>query len=139
MEAAARALGVRLVPLKAGSPSEIEAAFATLVQERAGALLIGSDPYIFDQRDQLAALESRDAVPAIHHDRQLVEAGGLTSYGARIPDGYRLVGSYTGRILKGNNPADLPVQQSTKIELVINLKIAKTLGLTIAERARHRR
>jgi putative ABC transport system substrate-binding protein len=95
------------------------------------ALLIGSDPYFFDQRDQLAALESRDAVPAIHHDRKLVEAGGLMSYGASIQDGYRLVGSYTGRILKGNNPADLPVQQSTKIELVINLKIAKTLGLTI--------
>ena len=95
------------------------------------ALLIGSDPYFFDQRDQLAALESRDAVPAIHHDRQLVEAGGLMSYGASIPDGYRLVGSYTGRILKGNNPADLPVQQSTKIELVINLKTAKALGLTV--------
>ncbi len=128
---AARALGVRLVVLNASSPSEIESAFAALVKERAGALLAGSDPLFFDQRDQLAVLASRYAVPAIYHDRQITQAGGLMSYGASVLDGYRLVGDYTGRILKGEKPSELPVQQSTKVELVINLKTAKALGLTV--------
>jgi putative ABC transport system substrate-binding protein len=131
MDIAARMLGVRLRHLTAGSPGEIEAAFAILSRERADAVLVSSDPLYFDQRLQLAALASRYAIPAMHHDRQLVDAGGLMSYGAHIPDGYRLVGTYVGRILNGEKPADLPVQQSTKIELVINLKTAKALGLAV--------
>jgi putative ABC transport system substrate-binding protein len=131
MEDAARALGVRLVYAKASSPSEIEAAFETIVGDGADAVMVGSDPMFFDQRNHLVSLASRHALPATYHDRQLVEAGGLMSYGARIVDGYRLVGVYTGRILKGDKPADLPVQQSTTIELTINLKTAKALGLEI--------
>jgi putative ABC transport system substrate-binding protein len=131
IEAAARVLGVRLVVLSASSPSEIEAAFGTVVQQRAGALVVGSDPLFFGQRDQLVALASRHGVPAIYHDPQFVEAGGLMSYGAKVVDGYRLVGVYTGRILKGEKPADLPVQQSTTVELIINMKTAKALGLTV--------
>jgi putative tryptophan/tyrosine transport system substrate-binding protein len=133
VEDAARALGLRLLYLQASNPSEIEVAFKTIGQERANAIMVGSDPMFFDQRDQLVALTSRHGLPATYHDRQLVEAGGLMSYGARIVDGYRLVGVYTGRILKGEKPADLPVQQSTRIELIINLRTAKTLGLTIPE------
>jgi putative ABC transport system substrate-binding protein len=133
IDIAARVLGVRLKLLNAGSPGEIEAAFAILAQERAGAVLVSSDPLYFDQRVQLAALASRYAVPAMYHDRQLVEAGGLMSYGARIPDGYRLVGTYTGRILNGEKPGDLPVQQSTRVELIINRKVASALGLTVPQ------
>jgi putative ABC transport system substrate-binding protein len=134
METAAHALGVRLVLLTASNPRTIEAAFATLAQERAGALLAGSGSLSFDQRDQLAALALRHGVPAISFDRQIVEAGVLMSYGANVPDGYRLVGAYTGRILKGEKPGDLPVQQSTKVELVINLKTAKALGLAVPDK-----
>ena len=133
MDIAARVLGVRLKVLNAGSPGEIEAAFAILSQERADALLVSSDPLYFDQRVQLAALASRYAIPAMYHDRQLVDAGGLMSYGARIPDGYRLVGTYTGRILNGEKPGDLPVQQSTRVELIINRKVASALGLTVPQ------
>jgi len=131
MEDAARALGVRLVYAKASSPNEIEAAFKTIVQERADAVMVGSDPLFFDQRNQLVSLASHHALPATYHDRQLVEAGGLMSYGARIVDGYRLVGVYTGRILKGEKPADLPIQQSTRFEFILNLKAAKALDLKI--------
>jgi putative ABC transport system substrate-binding protein len=131
IETAARVLGVRLVVLSASSPSEIEAAFGAVVQQRAGALVVGSDPLFFGQRDQLVTLASRHGVPAIYHDPQFVEAGGLMSYGAKVLDGYRLVGVYTGRILKGEKPADLPVQQSTTVELIINMKTAKALGLTV--------
>jgi len=131
MDIAARVLGVRLKVLNAGSPGEIEAAFAILSQERADALLVSSDPLYFDQRVQLAALASRYAIPAMYHDRQLVDAGGLMSYGARIPDGYRLVGTYTGRILNGEKPGDLPVQQSTRVELIINREVASALNLTV--------
>ena len=133
MDIAARVLGVRLKVLNAGSPGEIEAAFAILSQERADALLVSSDPLYFDQRVQLAALASRYAIPAMYHDRQLVDAGGLMSYGARIPDGYRLIGTYTGRILNGEKPGDLPVQQSTRVELIINRKVASALGLTVPQ------
>jgi putative ABC transport system substrate-binding protein len=133
VEDAARALGLHLLYLRASNPSEIEVAFKTIGQNGTDAVMVNSDPMFFDQRDQLVALTSRHGLPATYHDRQLVEAGGLMSYGARIVDGYRLVGVYTGRIRKGEKPDDLPVQQSTTIELVINLKTAKALGLTIPE------
>ncbi len=130
VEAAASILGVRLLILNATDPGEIEAAFANLVQQRIGALLANSDPLFNGQRDQIAALAARHAVPAISHVREFAESGGLMSYGADTSEPYRLAGNYAGRILKGERPADLPVQQSTKIELVINLKTAKALGLT---------
>jgi putative ABC transport system substrate-binding protein len=131
IEAAAAKLGVGLLVLRAGSPDEIELAFASLARNQVGALLAGSDPLFFDQRQQLADLALRHTLPAVFHERQFAEAGGLMSFGANIPDGYRLVGTYTGRILKGVKPADLPVQQATRVELIINLKTAKTLGLTV--------
>jgi putative ABC transport system substrate-binding protein len=124
-ETAARALGVRLVILNASTSSEIEAAFEILVAQRIGALLTSGDPLWTVQRVQLAVVTARHAVP--------VDAGGLMSYGASISDAYRLIGAYAGRILKGEMPSDLPVQQSTKVELVINMKTAKSLGLTVPE------
>jgi putative ABC transport system substrate-binding protein len=129
-EAAARTLAVRLLALNATDASEIDAAFAALARQRIGALLVDSDPLFFSQRDQLAALAAHHGVPAIYHAREIVAAGGLMSYGANIDDAYRLAGVYAGRILKGEKAADLPVQQSAKVELVLNLKTAKTLGLT---------
>jgi putative tryptophan/tyrosine transport system substrate-binding protein len=132
-QVAADALGVRLLVLNASSPSEIETGFATLVLERAGALLTNSDTYFMTRRVQLAVLAARHAVPAIYAYPENAMAGGLMSYGTNILDTTRQAGVYTGRILKGEKPADLPVQQSTKIELVINLKTAKALGLTIPE------
>ena len=127
---AARILGVNLLVLKAASPSEIDAAFATLVSERAGALLTNSESLFMIQRDQLAALTARHAVPAIYAYRENAVAGGLMSYGANFLNATRECGLYTGRILNGEKPADLPVQQATRIELVINMKTAKALGLT---------
>ncbi len=132
-ETAARVLGVRLVIQSASAPSEIGAAFAMLVGQSIGALLVDDDPLFFNQRDQVATLAAAHAVPATYNSREIVEAGGLMSYGANFADVYRLAGSYAGRILKGEKPGDLPVQQSNKIELVINLKTAKALGLTIPE------
>jgi putative tryptophan/tyrosine transport system substrate-binding protein len=129
-EAAARVLGVRLLILKATNPGEIETAFANLVQKRIGAVLADSDPLFSGQRDQIAALAARHTVPAISHVREFVEGGGLMSYGANVGDTLRLAGIYTGRILKGEKPGDLPVQQSAKVELIINLKTAKALGIT---------
>jgi putative ABC transport system substrate-binding protein len=117
--------------LPARSASEIEEAFRALAQRRAGAVVVDSDPLFFVQRRQLAELAARHAVPAIYHARETVEAGGLMSYGADIPEAYRIAGSYAGRILRGEKPADLPVQQSTRIDLAINLKTAKALGLTV--------
>jgi putative ABC transport system substrate-binding protein len=130
LQAAARILGVHLLVLYASSPSEIEAAFTTLVQQRAGALFVSSDPTFTSLSDQIIALAARHAVPAMYQWRQYTEAGGLMSYGSSLPEATRIVGVYTGRILKGEKPADLPVQQVTKIELAINMKTAKALGIT---------
>ncbi len=129
-EIAARALGVHLQVLNATSEGEIEAAFATLVRQRIGALMVDSDALFFTQGDQLAALALRHALPAIYHAHEITKAGGLMSYGPSLSDAFRLAGTYVGRILKGEKPAELPVQQATRIELVINMKAAKTLGLT---------
>jgi putative ABC transport system substrate-binding protein len=131
MQAAARTLGLQLHVLHASIEQDFDAAFATLVQLRAGALVIGSDGLLINRSKQLAALALRHAVPAIFLYREFVAAGGIMSYGASLTDGYRLMGVYTSRILKGEKPADLPVQQAVKLELVINLKTAKVLGVTI--------
>src|SRR5437870_1002390 len=131
MEEAARAKGVQLPILKAGTESEIDAAFASLVQLHAGALVVGADPFLSSRREQFVALASRHAVPAIYAWREFVAAGGLISYGASLTAAFRLVGIYVGKILNGAKPADLPVQQPTKFELVINLKTAMALGLTV--------
>jgi putative tryptophan/tyrosine transport system substrate-binding protein len=131
LQAAAGVLGVRLLLLNASSPREIEAAFGNLVAQRAGAFLLGTDPFFITARDQLVALANRHGIPAIYPFREDTAVGGLMSYGASNREAFRLVGNYTGRILSGNNPADLPVQQVTKIEMAVNLKTAKALGLTI--------
>jgi putative tryptophan/tyrosine transport system substrate-binding protein len=133
MQAAARTLGVELDVLRASTEGEIDTAFASLVQARAGALVISPDPFFVGRTKKLAALTVRHALPAVSGFREFVAAGGLMSYGSDLRDAHRLVGVYTGRILKGDKPADLPVQQSTKLELAINVKTAKALGLTIPE------
>jgi ABC-type uncharacterized transport system substrate-binding protein len=132
LQEASRTLGLKLHVLHASTEREIEKAFATLLQLRAGALVISPDPFFVIQSEQLAALALRQALPAIFQYRQFAAAGGLASYGGSIADAYRTAGVYTGRILKGEKPADLPVQQSTKVELIINLKTAKALGLTVS-------
>jgi len=128
---AARAKGVQLTILKAATENEIDTAFATLAQLRAGALIVSPDPFFTSRREQLVVLESRDAVPAIYPLREAVAAGGLISYGTSRTSVLRLLGTYAGKILKGAKPADLPVQQPTTFELVVNLNTAKTLGLTV--------
>jgi putative tryptophan/tyrosine transport system substrate-binding protein len=132
-QGAARARGVQLPILNAGTEGEIDAAFTTLVQLHVDALLVGNDPFYFARREQLVALAARHTVPAIYFLREFAAAGGLISYGPSITDTYRQVGVYVGKILKGAKPADLPVEQPTKFELVINLKTAKAIGLTVAQ------
>ena len=130
-EEAARAIGQRLIILDGGTDEEIEASFASLAQQKAVALMVGADPFFDPRRQRLIALSEKYAVPAIYQFREFISAGGLISYGASITDLYRQVGVYVGRILKGDKPADLPVMLPTKFELVLNLKTARTLGLTI--------
>jgi putative tryptophan/tyrosine transport system substrate-binding protein len=131
LQAAARSFGLQLHILHASSDHDFDGAFAKLGQLRAGALVIGNDPFFNSRSEQLGALSASHAVPAIFQTREFVSSGGLTSYGVNIADSYRLAGGYAGRILKGEKPADLPVQQATKVELYINLKTAKALGITV--------
>ena len=131
VQAAARAKGVQISILKANTEAEIDGAFASLRDLKADALLVGSDPLFNNRREQLVALASRHAIPAMYEWRESVDAGGLISYGPNFTDLVRQVGTYAGKILKGANPADLPIQQPTKFELVINLKTAKALGLAV--------
>jgi putative ABC transport system substrate-binding protein len=129
---AASVLGKRLLILHASTASEIDTAFATLQQPHADALIVGSDPFFTGRREQFVALAARHAVPAMYFNREFAAAGGLMSYGNDVADGYHKAGVYAGRILKGAKPADLPVDQAVKFELVINLKTAKALGLTVS-------
>jgi ABC-type uncharacterized transport system substrate-binding protein len=131
VEPAARAVGLQVQILKASTSREIEAAFATFVRERPDALFVGNDAFFNARRVQLVLLAGRHGLPAIYWDREFAEAGGLMSYGSNIVDVYRQVGVYAGRILKGAKPADLPVVQSTKFELVINAVTARMLGLDV--------
>jgi putative ABC transport system substrate-binding protein len=131
LQAAAQAIAKQIVFLDGGSERDIDAAFASLAQQRVGALLVASDPYLFTRRDQIVMLAARHAVPAIYQWRDFVVAGGLMSYGTILAELYRPLGVYVGRILKGAKPADLPVQQSTRVELIVNLKTAKALGLSV--------
>jgi putative ABC transport system substrate-binding protein len=131
MREAARVKGLQFHILKAGSENEIDAAFTSLVQLRAGALVVGGDPFFGSRRELLVALASRHGVPAIYQFREFAEAGGLISYGPSLTAYFRQLGIYAGKILKGAKPADLPVQQPTTFELVVNLKTAQALGLTI--------
>ena len=133
VQGAAAIKGLQLAIVNAGNESEIDAAFASLVSRKAGGLVVAPDAMFSHRRDQLAALTSRHALPAVYHTRGLVEAGGLMSYAANFITLYRQAGIYAGRILKGERPADLPVQQPTKFELLINLKTAKALGLTVPQ------
>jgi ABC-type uncharacterized transport system substrate-binding protein len=132
VQEAARTIGQALTILNASNIREIDAAFQTLVRARPGALLVGADPFFISRREQLVTLAATHKIPAIYEDRDFSVAGGLVSYGASFPDAVRQVGIYTGRILKGEKPADLPVVQPTKFEMVINIKTAKTLGIAVA-------
>ena len=131
LQAAARALGLQLHVLHASTEGEFDTVFVTLLQLRAGGLVVASDTFFATHSEQLAALTVRHAVPAIHQSRDFSTAGGLTSYGGSFVESHRQAGVYTGRIIKGDKPADLPVQQVTKVELFVNLKTAKTLGVTV--------
>jgi len=133
VQAAAQRLGLQLHVLRASTDGQLTAIFAKLRELRSSALLIGTDPFFNTRSRQLAALALRHAMPAIYQYRDFVAAGGLMSYGANLADAYRLAGIYVGRILKGEKPPDLPVQQSTKIELIFNLKTAKALGINVPE------
>ena len=131
---AARALGLQVLVLNAKTESDIDAAFETLAQQKAGGLVTISEPFLNSRRDQIIALAARHALPALYPVRDYVTAGGLVSYGTSIVGAYREVGVYVGRILKGEKPIDLPVVRPTKLELVINLKTAKTLSIDVTPR-----
>ena len=131
LQEAARAIGLQLVVLTATTPGGIDAAFTAMVQNRVGALLVGSDPFFFSRREQIVALAAEHAIPTIYAGRETAGADGLMSYGNSLADAYRRAGIHTGRILKGAKPSDLPVDQATKFELIINLKTAKELGLEV--------
>ena len=131
INSAARALGRQIQIVNATNERELDAAFVSLAQSKVGALLIASNAYFTSRRDQIVALAAQRAIPAIYDQREFPMAGGLVSYGTNLSDSYRLMGVYTGKVLKGEKPTDLPVQQSTKFELVINLKTAKALGLDV--------
>ena len=134
LQNAARALGQSITFVRARSETEIDAVFATLGERSASALLINTDPFFLARRDQFVSLAAHNGITAIYAQREFVAAGGLMSYGADLADGYRQVGIYAGRILKGEKPADLPVVQPTKFEMAINLKTAKALGLTVPDK-----
>ena len=131
MEQGRRALGLRIEMAQPSKAQEIEAAFATMVRAGVGGLLVGGGPFFFGQGQQIVALAARHALPASYATRNYAEAGGLMSYGPNQSDAYRQAGIYVARILRGTKPADLPVEQATKFELVINLKTAKALGLAV--------
>jgi ABC-type uncharacterized transport system substrate-binding protein len=130
-KAAAETLGKKLIVFEAGTKDELDRTFAAFVEQHGRALVVQADPFFLGQRDQIVALAAHHSIPAIYYLKDYPEAGGLMSYGTSLADALRLVGNYTGRILKGEKPGDLPVQQSVRTEFVINLKTAKTLGLTI--------
>ena len=131
VKAAGDGVGRSLVVATGSTDREIESAYATVVERRAGGLIVAADPFFNDRREQIVALSARHTIPAIYEWREFVEVGGLMSYGSSITDTFRQIGVYAGRILKGEKPGDLPVQQPTKFELVVNLKTAKTLGLEV--------
>jgi putative ABC transport system substrate-binding protein len=133
IQAAARTLGRQLIVLDASTADEVDRAFATIVRERIGALVVSQDVFFFSRRNQLVALATRHAVPAIYFVREIVEGGGLMSYGDDREESFRQAGIYLGRVLKGEKPADLPVQQPVKFELVVNLQAAKVIGLAVPE------
>jgi putative ABC transport system substrate-binding protein len=128
---AARTFGRQLLVFKAGTPSEINTTFAVLRERRVGALLVGADPFYAGRRQQIVAQAARDAIPVMYANREFVADGGLASYGNDPLDAYRRAGVYAGRILNGASPSDLPIEQATKFQFVINLKTAKALGLTV--------
>src|SRR5262249_25374521 len=131
MRTPARALGLQVHPVDASTEGEIDSAFAKLAQQRAGALIVGPSEFFTKRSEQIVGLAARHALPAIYQYRLYAVAGGLATYGTSLTDSYRQTGIYTGRVLKGEQPADMPGWQQTKFELVLNLKTAKTLGLTI--------
>jgi putative ABC transport system substrate-binding protein len=130
----ASSVGLEIVAFRASAAAELEAAFATLVQQKIGALIIPADPFFNSERDRIIRLAARHRVPTIYNDRIFASAGGLLAYGPSLPESYRQAGTYTGLILKGSNPADLPVVQPTKFELVLNQRTAKALGLIIPDK-----
>jgi ABC-type uncharacterized transport system substrate-binding protein len=131
LEQAARTIGRRLFVAKAGDDAGLNAAFTLLLQQQVGALLVAADPYFDTRRDRIIAFAAQNRLPAVYHFREYAFAGSLVSYGPSVSDAYRQAGVYTGRVLKGERPADLPVVQPTKFDFVINMKTAKALGLEI--------
>ena len=126
---ARQVLGLQIVVQNASTDRDLEPSFATFAQQQTGALVVASDPYFYGRREQLVAVGKRNALPTIYYDREYVADGGLMSYGPSFTDAYRQAGVFSGRILKGDKPSDLPVQEAVKIELVINLQTAKTIGI----------